>query len=329
MAAIPARLHEAAPNRRLAADVLTAMMLVVGCTSMLHAGRPVHAQQIPDTSFVPSVSTAAFEPEHGPRVAIDEAHFNFHTADGRYAPFAQLLRRDGFVVSAGREPFSEAALADVDILVVANALNERNVEEWSLPTPSAFKADEIAAVRRWVERGGALLLIADHMPFGGAAADLAAAFGLAFTNGYASRPVPTRGFFVFNRADGSLADHPIARGGAAPEAVQSVATFTGQAFSATDARPVFVLASDAFLLMPTSADGISADTPRVPAGGLLQGATTRVGDGRVAAFGEAAMFSAQLAGPQRAPMGMNSPGAEQNGQFVLNVMHWLAGLLPD
>ena len=53
-----------------------------------------------------------------------------------------------------------------------------------------------------------------------------------------------------------------------------------------------------------------------------------IGRGRVAVFGEAAMFSAQVSGPERRPMGMNRPTAAQNPQFLLNVMHWLAGLLP-
>ena len=48
------------------------------------------------------------------------------------------------------------------------------------------------------------------------------------------------------------------------------------------------------------------------------------GSGRAAFFGEAAMFSAQLSDKQ--PMGMNAPMAEQNFQFVLNVMHWLSGI---
>ena len=45
----------------------------------------------------------------------------------------------------------------------------------------------------------------------------------------------------------------------------------------------------------------------------------------VVLLGEAAMLSAQRAGPEAAPMGMNAPGAEQNAQFALNVLHWLAG----
>ena len=39
-----------------------------------------------------------------PRVAIDEAHQNFHTADGRYKPFADLMTNDGFLVSAQHGP---------------------------------------------------------------------------------------------------------------------------------------------------------------------------------------------------------------------------------
>ena len=47
-------------------------------------------------------------------------------------------------------------------------------------------------------------------------------------------------------------------------------------------------------------------------------------EGRVAVFGEAAMFSAQVTGPNRSTMGMNAPVAAQNAPFLLNVMRWLA-----
>jgi hypothetical protein len=47
----------------------------------------------------------------------------------------------------------------------------------------------------------------------------------------------------------------------------------------------------------------------------------------VAFFGEAAMFSAQVAGREKRPMGMNAPMAEQNSQFALNTLHWLIGLI--
>ena len=287
------------------------------------------AQQVADMEFAPRVSPAAFREGEGPRVAIDEAHFNFHTADGRYAPFTALLRRDGFTVTSLRKTFSADALANVDVLVIANALNERNVESWALPTPSAFAADEIAAVRNWVEQGGALLLIADHMPFGGAAADLGRAFGFEFSNGYATAPAADTGWFVFERTSGGLRDHPIVRGRNEAEAVARVTTFTGQAFTMTGGTGLFVMPEDAVVALPEVAGQVVPNTPRMRAGGHLQGAALVAGKGRVAAFGEAAMFSAQVAGPNRVRAGMNAPGAEQNAQFVLNVLHWLAGVLPQ
>ena len=152
------------------ATVVTALAVLAGTGRV----QPAAAQQLGDTTLAPVVESPAFPMGDGPRVALDEAHFNFHTLDGRYAPFARLLRADGFVVEPMRGPFSEESLSDVDLLVIANALHPRNEQDWSLPNPSAFTPDEVAAVREWVEGGGALLLIADHMPFPGAAASIAA-----------------------------------------------------------------------------------------------------------------------------------------------------------
>lgn len=125
---------------------------------------------MPDTAFRPPVARPHHAPGRGPVVAVDAAHHNFHTIDGRYAPFAALLQRDGYQVEAIATPFTDASLAPVRLLVVANALAAANETSWVNPVLPAFTPAEVAAVRRWVEGGGALLLIADHMPFGGAAA---------------------------------------------------------------------------------------------------------------------------------------------------------------
>jgi len=77
--------------------------------------------------------------------------------------------------------------------------------------------------------------------------------------------------------------------------------------------------------MTSVAGKITDETSRTPVKGWYQGAVMRFGKGRVAVFGEAAMFSAQVAGPTRRPMGMNAPIAARNPQFLLNVMHWLSG----
>jgi hypothetical protein len=283
------------------------------------------SQQVPDTAFAPPIPHPAYAARTGPRVGIDEAHANFHTAGDRFLAFARLLSRDGYRVTAVTAPFDSATLAALDVLVISNALGDTaNV---AVPVRSAFTDVEVAAVKAWVERGGSLLLIADHMPFAGAAAALARAFGVHYIDGYAIR-ANRRPSFVFRRVDGTLAPHPVREGRMSDERVDSVLTFTGSAFRATAAvEPVFVIPDDAMVMMTHRWGALSDSTPRLAAGGLLQGATRRVGDGRIACFGEAAMFSAQHAGPNRLPMGMNDPAATQNPAFVLNVMHWLSGIL--
>ena len=313
------------------------LMLLVA-TALLNA-EPLRAQQVADTAFHYPIAHPAYAAGAGPVVAIDQAHNNFHTASGRYLPFARLLARDGYVVRPWTQQFTLEGLRTVRILVIANALAERNRmrgnrADWSLPTPSAFTPQEIAAVHAWVEGGGSLLLIADHMPFGGNAADLAAAFGVRFSNGFAMDTSQRKslGVLVFRRSDGSLPPGAIADGRSPEERVDSVATFTGQAFqadTAAHAGGLLVFGPAATMLLPDTAWVFHPTTPRRSVAGWFQGAALRVGKGRVALFGEAAMFSAQVAGPRRRPMGMNAPVAARNAQFLLNVVHWLTGLLKD
>jgi hypothetical protein len=71
----------------------------------------------------------------------------------------------------------------------------------------------------------------------------------------------------------------------------------------------------------------TATTPRLAAVGWFQKAVLRHGAGRVAVFGETAMFSAQVSGEERFPMGMNDPAASGNYQFLLNIMRWLSARL--
>ncbi len=128
----------------------------------------VQGQQRPALDFEPTVGAPAYPRGGGPIVLIDEGHHNFHTKGpttdyddahrqvtipGRYGPFAELLRRDGYVVRSLRSPFYPAALADAQVLVIANALAEANIDAWSLPNPSAFADDEIDVIVTWVRTG--------------------------------------------------------------------------------------------------------------------------------------------------------------------------------
>ena len=282
------------------------------------------AQQAPDPSFKPAVPRPAFAEGRGPVVAVDEAHHNFHTTTGRYQVFTELLRRDGFVVRASKKEFSRGSLDGVRVLVIANALHARNAaNHWSLPTPSAFTADEITAVKAWVHDGGALLLIVDHMPFPGAAEALARGFGFTLSNGFA-QDAAGKSALTFSRSNGGLREHAILAGRSNEEEITSVAAFTGMAFRCPpEATALFVLPSGSVSLEPETAWKFTPETKKIDVSGWAQAAVREFGRGRVALLGEAAMFSAQLSGKDKRPMGMNAPAAQQNPQFLLNVMHWL------
>src|SRR5262245_60015049 len=289
----------------------------------------IRAQQVPDPDFKPPVEKPAYAEGEGPVVMIDEAHFNFHTASGRYQSFAGLLRRDGYAVQASKKKFGKESLMAGKILVVANALSRRNASNWDPPFDPSFTDEEIAAVREWVNQGGALMMMVDHFPMPATAGKLAEAFGVRFHNGYAVDQQAPAGPLLYKRSDKSLADHAITRGRSEIEKIDSVATFTGSAFQIDRGDPILTFLGAEAISYTPKAFGLrlDKDTPRVPIKGWHQGVVILEGKGRVAIFGEAAMFSAQLAGPQRATMGMNNPIAKQNPQFLLNVMHWLSGVL--
>jgi hypothetical protein len=200
------------------------------------------------------------------------------------------------------------------VLVISNALNERNQRNWSPPNPSAFTPIEVAAVRDWVSAGGALFLIADHKPFAGAAEDLGRVFGIRFLDGAVNHK-DGNGRIVFRKLDGTLTDHPITKG------IDEVGTFTGSSFQIeTPGQPLLVLGPETYSFADEN------DPRPVPVSGRLQGAVLSFGKGKVAVFGEAGMFSALLSGPNKEPRGMNAPTARQNAQFLLNVVHWLTGV---
>lgn len=291
------------------------MRLILSLLALIAASSPASAQQVPNPNADLSVSSPAYPAERGPRVLIDEGHANFHTLGERYAPFATLLRNDSYRVGAHRGRINAETLAEADVLVIANAAPPQ-------VGPSAFLPLEIAALRTWVEAGGSLLLVADHRPFAGAAAELGAAFGIQFRDAYAVNP-GNQGMDLF-RPGAGLGEHPIIAGAQGDIAITSVRSFTGSAFTAPEARPLLTLGEGYLAVEASEGDPDEALRTAPSAAGMLQGATLEIGRGRVVVMGEAAMFTSQLAGPQQRVTGIGAPGAEQNKQFALNLMHWLS-----
>src|SRR6266566_6405596 len=79
------------------------------------------AQQVADPNFDAKVVHPAYA-KNGPKILFDEAHNNFHTASGRYKPFADLITNDGYQITPNKEKFSAAALKGFNVLVISNAL---------------------------------------------------------------------------------------------------------------------------------------------------------------------------------------------------------------
>lgn len=298
-------------------------ILLVICVLLLF-GCGNDGSQVSDKLWEPLVKNPLFAQGKGPVVMVDAAHQNFHTIDDRYRPFAELLRKDGFVVVSSSCAFNSDSLARGTVLVISNALNPANADDWALPISSAFSQEEVRAVKTWVHGGGALLLIADHMPFPGAAGELASAFGFTLIDGFALKSSLAAGPDVFRRSRQTLTDHAITRGRDSSERIDSVFTFTGEPIVADcDAANLLLFDSGMMALMPVKAWDFSDETPRIPIEGWSQCSVKEFGKGRVAVVGEAAMFTAQFAGDDHHPVGMNQPDANQNAQFALNLMHWL------
>lgn len=283
----------------------------------------ISAQQLADTSYNPSIPVPEYPEGAGPVVFIDEGHNNFHTINGNYLPFARLLRSDGYRPKGYHGKFREKELEKGSIMVIANALNNYNVRRWYLPTLSAFTPGEIEILRNWVQEGGSLFLIADHMPMGGAAAELAAAFGFGFTNGFAT-DTSRQGPAFFYRNDFTLGAGKITDGRNENERVDKVVTFTGQAFTFPEEATSVINFNDRWVSRESDTAWVFDETTRItPIMGYSQGAYMEYGKGRMVVFGEAAMFTAQLGGPERFKAGMNAEYAEQNYILLLNIIHWL------
>lgn len=295
------------------------------CLFLLCLSVAVVGQQLADTEYNPSVANPAYS-KSGPRVMFDEAHHNFPTSDGRYKPFVDLLMNDGYRIVRNRQPFSKTTLSSYKVLVIANALGAEDIDDNGADA-SAFTEEECAAVEEWVKSGGALLLIADHAPFGGAAQSLSSRFGVEMSKSFTfdtSNSAPGNpSALIFSRDNKLLTAHPITDGRDQNERLNIVESFTGQSLKGPADSVAILRLSD------TAKDTPNRDADEsVSAAGRAQAIALKFGKGRVVVQGEAAMLSAQVTGQEKSKMGMNVPGND-NKQYALNLMHWLSGLLKE
>jgi hypothetical protein len=308
--------------------LLAALVLVLAAPLGCARTRP-HVQAA-DEAFDAILANPEFPHGDGPRVLFDDGHRNFHTSEGRYAPFVRLLRNDGFQVASNAGAVTAEALAGQDLFVVVNALPPEGAID-------AFTVEETAAVAAWVEQGGGLLLVADHRPFGSAIAPLAARSGVTPLDSHlkdeahSDPTLPGPYFLLFDRANGLLGDHPIVSGRRQSERIDRVVTFGGEALRAPAGAVALLRLSPSAVVVQDPNDPSKGESP---AGDAVHALALRSGRGRVVVVGEAAVFTAQVITGQVAQgMGLDelrlgmSRADTDDRQLALNTVRWLAGRL--
>jgi hypothetical protein len=160
------------------------------------------------------------------------------------------------------------------------------------------------------------------MPFAGAAYNLGKSFGFEYSNGFARFGSQQQFPEVFTIENGRLRDTNITK-----TEIDSVTSFTGSAFTyPPEAIPLMVFHETDISVEPEVAWEFTESTKTVSLEGYSQGAIMNYGEGRVAVFGEAAMFTAQIVSTDQGPhlFGLNNRNiAPQNIDFLLNLIHWL------
>ena len=282
------------------------------------------SQQQADKIDLPKIEHPRFLKSSGPTIYIDQTHQNFHRKEGRFKPFADLLTADGYKLDS---IINFKKLKTDDILVIANPVHQKNLRNWRRPIHTAFAKTEIDFIQNWVKKGGKLLLIADHMPFAGAANSLANAFGFDFCDGFAYLQKEKRNLpDVFSESNNRLITSEITNGNLGKK-IEAVTTFTGSSFTIPKtAKGILKFKKEDYCLAPQVAWQFNEDTPRQDLENKYQGAILKYGKGKIAVFGEAAMFTAQTitnnSGTYK--FGFHAESAPNNVEFIRNLFFWFS-----
>jgi hypothetical protein len=287
-----------------------------------------------DPAYTPRISARTWS-GGGPAVAIDDAHWNVHTATRGYAPFAKLLASDGYSIISSGNVASAQVLDNARVVVIANALGFRGVVR-QLGQVAGVNLDALAAdafsdveadrLESWVRDGGSLLLVADHVPAGRAVRSLAERFGVTMHDGFVFDPEHSEpdspSLLVFARASRTLAPHPIIDGRSRGDAVDRVVTFTGQALEGPPHATKLLMFSGTAYQTTTPNAG---PEDRVSVAGLGQALAMTHGNGRLVVVGESAMLTSQVTsgGGETERIGLTWPNAD-NERFARHVMQWLS-----
>jgi len=274
--------------------------------------------------------------ESYPVIVFDKGHHNYGIDESDHV-IEQFLSDHGFTVRQDTGLITRRSLEGVDVFHTSNALAPENIDNWALPTPSAFTPDEIRVLLGWIREGGSLLVVIEHMPFGGSYHALATALGLDVSNGFAVDAtllsgyspdiISTAGELLFHRREGSLSDHPILNTRMPFGTIDHLATNTGSAFRLpAQGLSLITFNSNVISLEPEISWVFDGDTPRVSVAGWSQAGVMELGKGRVAVLGDNFLISAPayLEPPYVHDENNEAERGAYNHQFTLNLYRWLS-----
>ncbi len=271
-----------------------------------------------------------------PTILFDLGHNNYG-ANKADQTFYGFLRDHGFAVRNLHGPITDSALDGIIVFHTSNALARINIDNWSLPNPSAFTPDEIAVLLEWVQRGGSLLMVIEHMPFGGSYNDLARAIGFEVSNGfavdssllddYSEENIAEAGALLFRRGTGEISDHLIVTGQSPYGQIEHLATDCGSAIRLpSHAASLITLGADVVSLEPATSWAFTVDTPRRSVAGWSQAGVLEYGEGRIAVLGDNFLISAPgLLDPPYIEIEQEAELGAHNHKFTLNLYRWLSG----
>jgi hypothetical protein len=290
----------------------------------------------------------------GITMLLDINYRNGGTSENLLQPtVGRSVRSMGFTVLEKEGAFDQESLQDVDIVLIAGAvapeherddpstltsdeIQEQNARANSLPAVSAFTESEIDALRNWVEGGGALMIMVDHMPWPGGVSELANTFGAQLSNGsvidsskltgVSISEIPNLGRIHFRRANGTLQEHAISNGFGDGQRVEDVLAWEGSAIRLPEnAESILTLGPTYISLLPEVYGEYSESAPTESVAGWSQLGVLSFGRGRVAISADWGIVASEepipFGRPQTAlPV---EPQEIQNAQLFANTLKWL------
>jgi hypothetical protein len=284
-------------------------------------------QMLNDSPFDASISNPKYKKQKGPTILIDAGHHNFIVEMGLIKPFVDLSTNDGYQPIIDSGVFTPAYLSNYQMALITPAMPFKFGSKKEVTNEITYTADELTALKDWVNKGGALIMLSEHAPIDKSMTPLFNTFGIQLSIGAvfdslnydtSIKLASAETMLIFNNSNGLLnSDHPVITGNNRKELVQNIETYTGSALTGAGYTNIFKLSTNAKIKKWNGS--------QPSGGGDSQCLVGRFGKGKVVALGDCNGFTAMYinTGGKKFSAGMQVETYDWR-QFVLNTLHWLS-----